>query len=172
MYKVKKVVRPLPEDFFLDWKQREALAEGMIPLIGKLYRESNISTYMYGKSMVNKSVTDLMKSHRFVRQVEKNELSEFDTSPMLQAISKLSLGPAHIDIGKMVVKFQTVNQAVTLEKFVVDELFNCIGSISKPLVQPQDIVLYGFGRIGRLLARLLIDKAGGGDVLRLSLIHI
>jgi len=169
---VKKVVRPLPEDFFLDWKQREALAEGMIPLIGKLYRESNISTYMYGKSMVNKSVTDLMKSHRFVRQVEKNELSEFDTSPMLQAISKLSLGPAHIDIGKMVVKFQTVNQAVTLEKFVVDELFNCIGSISKPLVQPQDIVLYGFGRIGRLLARLLIDKAGGGDVLRLRAIVV
>lgn len=110
------------EDFFLDWKQREALAEGMIPLIGKLYRESNISTYMYGKSMVNKSVTDLMKSHRFVRQVEKNELSEFDTSPMLHAISKLSLGSAHIDIGKMVVKFQAVNQAITLEKFVVDGL--------------------------------------------------
>ena len=58
-----KEVRPLPENFFTDWKQREALAEGMIPLIGKLYRESNVSTYMYGKSMVNKSVTDLMKSH-------------------------------------------------------------------------------------------------------------
>jgi hypothetical protein len=69
MYNVKKVARPLPEDFFVDWKKREALAEGMIPLIGKLYRESNISIYMYGKSMVNQSVADLMKSHRFVRQV-------------------------------------------------------------------------------------------------------
>ncbi|MGB2102337.1 MAG: hypothetical protein ACPH45_02725 [Porticoccaceae bacterium] len=39
-----KEVRPLPENFFTDWKQREALAEGMIPLIGKLYRESNVST--------------------------------------------------------------------------------------------------------------------------------
>ena len=54
---------------------------------------------MYGKSMVSKSVTDLMKSHRFVRQVEKNELSEFETTPMLQAVSELNLGPAHIDIG-------------------------------------------------------------------------
>lgn len=105
-----KAVRPSPENFFLDWKQREALAEGMIPLIGKLYRESNVSCYMYGKSMVNKSVIDLMKSHRFVRQVEKNELSEFDTAPMLQAIAQLSLGPAHIDIGKLVVKYQTLNQ--------------------------------------------------------------
>ena len=31
--------RPAPENFFKDWKQREALAEGMIPLIGRLYRE-------------------------------------------------------------------------------------------------------------------------------------
>ena len=98
--------RPLPDDFFKDWKQREALAESMIPVIGKLYRERNVSTYMYGNNMVNKSVIDLMKSHRFVRQVEMNELSEFDTAPMLDAIAKLQLGPAHLDLGKMVVKFQ------------------------------------------------------------------
>jgi glyceraldehyde 3-phosphate dehydrogenase len=169
---VNKVVRPLPENFFLDWKQREALAEGMIPLIGKLYRESNVSTYMYGKSMVNKSVTDIMKSHRFVRQVEQNELSEFDTAPMLQAISQLDLGPAHIDIGKLVVKYQSNKQLVSIQKFVTAELSGCIGSDLKPLIQPQDIVLYGFGRIGRLLARLLIDKAGGGDVLRLRAIVV
>ena len=167
-----KAVRPSPENFFLDWKQREALAEGMIPLIGKLYRDSNVSCYMYGKSMVNKSVTDLMKSHRFVRQVEKNELSEFDTAPMLQAIAKLDLGPAHIDIGKLVVKYQTLNQSLSLEKFVTAQLSGCVGSMSKPLIKPQDIVLYGFGRIGRLLARLLIDKAGGGDVLRLKAIVV
>jgi glyceraldehyde 3-phosphate dehydrogenase len=169
---VNKAVRPSPEDFFLDWKKREALAEGMIPIIGKLYRESNVSCYMYGKSMVNKSVIDLMKSHRFVRQVEKNELSEFDTAPMLQTISKLQLGPAHIDIGKLVVKYQALNQPLSREKFVAVELAGCIGSNLKPLLKPQDIVLYGFGRIGRLLARLLIDKAGGGDVLRLRAIEV
>ena len=167
-----KAVRPSPEDFFLDWKEREALAEGMIPIIGKLYRESNVSCYMYGKSMVNKSVTDLMKSHRFVRQVEKNELSEFDTAPMLQTISNLQLGPAHIDIGKLVVKYQALNQPLSHEEFVDLELAGCIGSNLKPLLKPQDIVLYGFGRIGRLLARLLIDKAGGGDVLRLRAIVV
>lgn len=164
--------RPAPENFFKDWKQREALAEGMIPLIGRLYREFNVSCYMYGKSMVNKSVTDIMKSHRFVRQVEKNELSEFDTAPMLKAISQLSLGPAHIDIGKLVVKYQASTPEHSIAEFVSTELADCIGSSQKPLVKPQDIVLYGFGRIGRLLARLLIDKAGGGDVLRLRAIVV
>ncbi len=164
--------RPLPDDFFKDWKQREALAEGMIPLIGKLYRECNVSTYMYGNSMVNKSVIDLMKAHRRVRQVEQNELSEFDSAPMLDAIAKLQLGPAHLDIGKMVVKYQSLGNGRSIEKFLNDELANIIGSHTKPLPQPQDVVLYGFGRIGRLVARILIDKAGGGDVLRLRAIVI
>lgn len=164
--------RPLPDDFFKDWKQREALAEGMIPLIGKLYRECNVSTYMYGNSMVNKSVIDLMKAHRRVRQVEQNELSEFDSAPMLDAIAKLQLGPAHLDIGKMVVKYQSLGNGRSIEEFLNDELANIIGSHTKPLPQPQDVVLYGFGRIGRLVARILIDKAGGGDVLKLRAIVI
>ena len=167
-----ELTRPLPDDFFKDWKQREALAEGMIPVIGKLYREHNVSTYMYGNNMVNKSVTDLMKAHRFVRQVEMNELSEFDTAPMLDAIAKLQLGPAHLDLGKMVVRYQQDGNGRSIEAFVNDELANIIGSDIKPLPEPQDIVLYGFGRIGRLVARILIDKAGGGDVLRLRAIVI
>ena len=164
--------RPLPDDFFKDWKQREALAEGMIPVIGKLYRERNVSTYMYGHSMVSKSVTDLMKAHRRVRQVEMNELSEFDSAPMLDAIAKLHLGPAHLDIGKMVVKYQSLAEDCSLDEFLREELADVIGSDIKPLPEPQDIVLSGFGRIGRLVARILIDKAGGGDVLRLRAIVI
>jgi glyceraldehyde 3-phosphate dehydrogenase len=167
-----ELTRPLPDDFFKDWKQREALAEGMIPVIGKLYREHNVSTYMYGNNMVNKSVTDLMKAHRFVRQVEMNELSEFDTAPMLDAIAKLQLGPAHLDLGKMVVRYQQDGNGRSIEAFVNDELADIIGSDIKPLPEPQDVVLYGFGRIGRLVARILIDKAGGGDVLRLRAIVI
>ena len=165
--------RPLPDDFFKDWKEREALAEGMIPIIGNLYRKHNISTYMYGNSMVNKSVTDLMKEHRFVRQVEHNELSEFDTYPMLEGISKLKLGPAHIDLGKLVVKYQKSNgNGSSLSDFLAAELDEIIGSDIKPLPEPQDVVLYGFGRIGRLIARILVDKTGGGDVLRLRAIVI
>ncbi len=165
-------LRPLPDDFFKDWKAREALAEGMIPMIGKLYRENNVSLYMYGKRMVNQTVTDLMKSHRFVRQVEQNELSEFDTHPMIKAIASLQLGPAHIDVGKMMFKYQSEGGKRSEMDFVQEELADLIGSDKKPLPEPQDVVLYGFGRIGRLLTRLLIDKAGGGDVLRLRAIVI
>ena len=163
--------RPKPDDFFKDWKEREALAEAMIPLIGKLNRESNVGIYMYGRTLVNRSVIDLMKAHRRVRQVEENELSEFETFPILEALSKLNVGPAHVDLGKMAVKFMR-NGSVDVDAFVATEMADAIDSDSKPLPQPQDVVLYGFGRIGRLVARLLVEKAGSGDVLRLKAIVV
>lgn len=169
--------RPLPSEFFADWKQREALAEGMIPLIGRLYRRNNVSLYMYGNRMINQSVTDLMKLHRLVRKVEANELSEFETFPFIKAISELPLGPAHIDVGKMGYRYFKQNSYEDIEQADVDayvkqELAHLIGSDAKPLEQPQDVVLYGFGRIGRLVARLLIDKTGGGDVLLLKAVVV
>jgi len=166
------VKRPQPDDFFKDWKQREALAEGMIPLIGKLYRENNVSLYMYGRNMVNRSVTDLMKAHRFVRQIESNELSEFETYPVIEALAQMDLGPAHIDLGKLTVLYQQKGGERSLEQFLQEEVGDDIGEKRKPLPQPQDVVLYGFGRIGRLLARLMIEKAGGGDLLRLRAIVV
>ncbi|MGV6808032.1 MAG: glyceraldehyde-3-phosphate dehydrogenase [bacterium] len=164
--------RPVPADFFRDWKEREALSEGMIPLIGKMYREKNVSLYMYGRSMVNKSVIELMKAHRFVRQIEHNELSEFETFPVVKALSEMDLGPAHIDIGKLTVKYQGLQDGTDVYSFLREELAGNLSNGQKPLPQPQDVVLYGFGRIGRLMARLLVEKAGGGDVLRLRAIVV
>ena len=71
---------PLPslDDYFPDWKEREALAEAMIPIIGQLYRR-NVIIYCYGRALYNQNVTDIMKIHRLVRQVAKNELSEFES---------------------------------------------------------------------------------------------
>ena len=61
--------RARPDDYFKDWKEREALAEGMIPMVGQLAREKSVKCYIYGRSLVNHSVLEIMKAHRYVRQV-------------------------------------------------------------------------------------------------------
>jgi glyceraldehyde 3-phosphate dehydrogenase len=165
--------RSRPDDYFKDWKQREALAEGMIPLVGKLYRENNVKTYIYGQNLVNQSPLDIMKAHRTVRQVERNELSEFETFPVVKALAALNLGTAHIDAGRIAVLYDAAKKSgISVDDFVRQQVADLIGVDSRPLVQPQDIVLFGFGRIGRLMARLLIEKAGGGDSLRLRAIVV
>ena len=166
--------RERPADYFKDWKEREALAEGMIPLVGSLAREKSVKSYIYGKSLVNRSVLEIMKDHRYVRQVEENELSEFETFPVLSELSKLDLGPAHIDVGRIAVNYydKGMGEGLSIEEYVRQEVADNIGSSDKPLDQPQDVVLYGFGRIGRLMARILIDKTDGGDTLRLRAIVV
>ena len=167
------VALPSLDDYFPDWKEREALAEAMIPIIGRLYR-NNVVTYCYGRALYNQSVTQLMSAHRYVRQVEHNELSEFESYPVLEALSNLDLGPSHIDVGKLTVRFmeESESNGATPATFVQRECSEIIGRHVPPLERPQDIVLYGFGRIGRLLARLLIEKTGGGDQLRLRAIVV
>jgi len=168
------VALPSLDDYFPDWKEREALAEAMIPMIGRLYR-SNVVTYCYGRSLHSQSVTRIMKTHRYVRQVALNELSEFESYPILEALTRLDLGPCHIDVGKLATHYMEENgdgSKLSPIEFVKRECSEVIGRHIPPLEKPQDIVLYGFGRIGRLIARLLIEKTGSGQQLRLRAIVV
>ena len=162
---------------FADWKEREAVAEAMIPLIGRLYRKNNVITSIYGRAIINRSVIGIMKAHRFVRQVENNELSVLDTNPILEILDRLDLGPANIDIGKLAIKYRSEGAGRALEDFVREEIAEVVGKYDADkqkaaMENPKDVVLYGFGRIGRLLARILVEKSGGGTNLRLRAIVV
>ena len=164
---------PSLDDYFPDWKEREALAEDMIPIIGRLYRR-NVVTYCFGRALYNQSVIQIMKTHRYVRQIAHNELSEFESYPILEALSQLDLGPSHIDVGKLASKFmeEARDAGMTPLEFCEQECAEVIGRHVPPREKPQDIVLYGFGRIGRLLMRLLVEKTGSGQQLRLRAIVV
>lgn len=164
-------------EYFADWKEREAMAEAMIPLIGRLYRQNNVVTSIYGRAIINQSVIGILKAHRFVRQIESNELSVKDTLPILEILDRLNLGHAHIDIGKLAVNFKAAGGSDSLEDFVRRTVSEVVGKYDAEDAkcrdsETKDIVLYGFGRIGRYLARILIEKAGGGNNLRLRAIVV
>lgn len=158
-----------------NWTERESTAEAMIPLIGRLYRKNNVVTSVYGRAIINQSVIDIIRAHRFVRQVEDSELSVHDTLPILQAMDSMELGRAHIDIGKLAVKFKEAGG--DLNEFLTREIGQIVGQYAAQSEEEanndtKDVVLYGFGRIGRLLARIMIEKAGGGNNLRLRAIVV
>ncbi len=165
------------DNCFQDWKGREATAEAMIPLIGRLYRRNNVVTSIYGRAIINQSVIGILKSHRFVRQVEKRELSVHDTHAVLEVLDRLELGHARIDIGKLAVRFADRTDGISLEDFLRQELSDVVDCYNAEAIKAssenmKDVVLYGFGRIGRLLARILIEKSGGGNNLRLRAIVV
>ena len=167
--------RILPDDSFGDWKWREALAELMVPLIGSLYR-NGINTLVYGKSLVNQSPVELMRAHRFARQSDNNELSEFETYPILQHLASLQLNDCEVDIGELAVRCPFFNRLkddqTGLDTYINEQLKDVIGFDSIRPSSPTNIVLYGFGRVGRLITRMLVQSTGPGNYFRLSAIVI
>ena len=171
----KRQKRILPEDSFGDWKWREGLAELMVPIIGSLYR-NGINILIYGKSLVNESPVAIMKAHRFARQSDNNELSELETYPILKYIETLDLADCEIDVGEIAVKcpfFEDIkNDDTKIGEFIDAELESVINKQSNRPSEPANIVLYGFGRIGRLVARMMTQTTGPGNYFKLRAIVI
>ena len=153
-------------EYFEDWQNREAIAEAMIPLIGQLYRDREVICTIFDRTLVHQSTIDILRVHRFARQIINSEIWVKDTFPMLLAMTQMDLAPGKVDLARLVLRYQEQTGG-NIETFVAEQLKELNTGKAQQLSEPRDVVLYGFGRIGRLLARILIDQAGGGTKLRL-----
>jgi len=151
-----------------EWSAREGQAENMIPLIGRLYRENNVVPSIYGRKLINKSAVDLLKAHRVVRHIDGAELDPAVTLSLLQGLDRLDVGAMSVDLARLNTKYR--ESGLALDEFLAAEVGASAGRHGDSDAEPRDVVLYGFGRIGRLLARILIER--GGRNLRLRAIVV
>lgn len=160
------------DKYFNDWKQQEQAAEAMLSLIGDLYRTKGVNLYIYGQRLANKTTVEVLQHHKYANDIQEVPFTTVDSLKVLRAISNLGLSPARVDLGKLTVNYLSSGQKDSVEDYV-NKALSEINTGKKPVLEePQDVVLYGFGRIGRLLARLLVERVGGGDKLRLRAIVV
>ena len=160
----------LEEEYQKSWQERQTFAENMQPIIGQLFRNKGIEISVYGRPLLNASPIDIIKAHKSVALHEESKLRLRESFPFVEALSKMELAPARIDVGKLAYRylFQGQSNDLSIEQYLEKEL-TAVGT-SSDKVQSQDVVLYGFGRIGRLLARLLIEQTGPNAKLNLRAI--
>jgi len=160
------------EQYQKSWQERQEYAENMLPIIGRLYRNKGIEVVIYGRPLVNATIIDIIKAHKTVQRFEGQKLRLRESFPVLEAISKMNLAPGRVDIGKLAYAFlyKNVAEGLTLEQYLARELSQILDHEDK--VKPVDVVLYGFGRIGRLLARLMLERSGPSAKLRLKAIVV
>jgi glyceraldehyde 3-phosphate dehydrogenase len=163
---------PKTNEYLRRWKQREEAAEAMVPIIGRLYRERGVIIKVFGDSLVNKDRIEIIQVIRKARQILESEISVLHCLPMLEAIARLDLGPVRIDLGNLVTNHRAQSAEVDLDEYVAEVLAPVVTGLAHLRTKPQDIVLYGFGRVGRLVARIMIGKAGGGDDFRLRAVVV
>jgi len=163
---------PKMDDYLRRWKEREQAAEAMVPIVGRLYRERGVIIKVFGDSLVNKDRIEIIQIVRFARQILESRVSVLQCLPMLEAVARLDLGPVRIDLGNLVTNYAQRRDGIGMDEYVAEVLAPAVTG-NKPLRErPQDIVLYGFGRVGRLIARIMIGKAGGGDNFRLRAVVV
>ncbi|PWH07933.1 glyceraldehyde-3-phosphate dehydrogenase [Brachybacterium endophyticum] len=140
----------------------------MIPIIGSLYRTHHVVTTIHGRRLVDLSAQQILKAHRFARHIDGTELDPADSFPLLQTLAATDVPPSVVDLASLLALGRE-RPDEGAEELLHRELARIT---PRPATGPTDIVVYGFGRIGRLLTRILLARSGGADGLRLRAVVV
>lgn len=147
--------------------RRKAAVE-FIKIVSDLWYDKSIEMVLFRNQLIDRSVSDIMNLHEYAGEFVQKPINVFDSVEILRAIESLDLPPSRIDIGKLTYEYHLEdNKYNDAKAFVIDKLKDAKNTSD---IKPKDVVLYGFGRIGRLLARELMSKVGKGQQLRLRAI--
>ena len=147
--------------------RRRATVE-FIKTVSDLWYDNSIELVLFRNQLIDRKVSEILNLHEYAGAFVQKPISVFDSVEIAQAIKKLNLPPAKLDIGKLTYEYHVEDQKYNnATAFVAAKLKDA--KTSKD-IEPKDVVLYGFGRIGRLVARELMTRTGKGIQLRLRAI--
>jgi glyceraldehyde 3-phosphate dehydrogenase len=139
-----------------------------IKIISDLWFDKSIELVLFRNQLIDKNVSEIINLHEYAVAFVGKPINVFDSVELANAIANLDLPPSRIDIGKLTYEYHLEdNKYNDAKAFVIDKLKNAKNFHE---IKPKDVVLYGFGRIGRLLAREMMSKIGKGQQLRLRAI--
>ena len=149
------------------WNANQEIAERMIPLIGKLYRDNDVVMSVHGRTLMGQSAVEIIRAHSYARKIDEQALPLTETVAIVEALTEIQPGPVSLDLALIANKFRE-SSASDLTAFLREQLSRITSTPSGG----TDVVLYGFGRIGRILARILVEHAGSGNGLNLRAIVV
>ncbi|KGO89638.1 glyceraldehyde-3-phosphate dehydrogenase [Flavobacterium suncheonense] len=140
----------------------------LIKIISDLWYDKSIELVLFRNQLIDRNVSDIINLHEYAVEFVQKPINVFDSVEIARAIQALDLPPSRIDIGKLTYEYHLEDDKYNdATAFVIDKLKEAKDTSE---IKPKDVVLYGFGRIGRLLAREMMSKVGKGQQLRLRAI--
>lgn len=147
-----------------NWHNQLASCEELVPVIGNLLRVKQVELNIYGASLSGLSAIEILKAHRYARHVLGQELEAARTLRLAKGITEIELHDADIDAARLL--------EVLGSSFSVEQVQEALGYVPGRNSKSKDVVLYGFGRIGRLVARILLSQSGQHSGLKLRAIVV
>ena len=146
----------------------EKAATQLISSVSNLLYKQGVELVLFRKHLIDKNVSEILRIHQYASNFVKKPISIFNSTQLAHILTTLNLPPAKIDIGRLTYEYDSEKSHFkTLEKFLEAKI-GFMQNAANNNLQSKDVVLFGFGRIGRLCARELIKQAGKGQQLRLK----
>lgn len=147
--------------------ENERLAVDLSACVHELFYNRGVEIVLFRNQLRDKSSSQILELHQYANDFVGKAIPVDRTLEMLKALKRTGIEHAKIDIGKLTHQWMQTDD--TTEAFII----NTLGHLFRtPTLEPRDVVLFGFGRIGRLLARELIAQEGSGNQLRLRAVAV
>jgi len=147
--------------------RRRATVE-FIKNISDLWYDNSVELVLFKNQLIDRNVSEILNLIEYAVEFVQKPISIFDALEISRAIKQLNLPPAKIDIGKLAFEYHLNDENFEDTLSFVKEKLKDADKFDE--IVPKDVVLYGFGRIGRLVARELMAKNGKGKQMRLRAI--
>ena len=156
-----------------EYVNQENAALELINAVGNLFFNRSVELVLFRNTLVNENVPAILNMHDYAKEVVGRNIDAYTTAQLANELMTFDfITPSKLDIGRLANEWLDEKSNYASQK---DFLANKLGSFlidSDNSITPKDVVLYGFGRIGRLAARELIKQAGKGEQLRLKAIVV
>lgn len=147
---------------------QEKAAVRFIKNINDLHLDKGIETVLFRNTLIDQRPSEVLNLHEYARQIVGQDITIQDTVALLDEMVQMEIASARLDIGRIASEWLNEKENFeNLNSFLTSKLTDFIGAENSSSANPKDVVLYGFGRIGRLVARELIAQEGKGEQLRL-----
>ena len=153
------------ESFLKDWVLQEQLSNEFINVIYKLFYDKSIELIFFRSQLIDRSSSVILYKHSYAENIIGRKLKVKDSLKLAKAILHCNIKPSRIDIGKLNNQWVSERENyLDADDFVLHKLKDFVNGKGKTKEKHKDVVLYGFGRIGRLLARELILQSNGAQL--------
>ncbi|MGB4205087.1 MAG: glyceraldehyde-3-phosphate dehydrogenase [Bacteroidales bacterium] len=154
-----------------NWIVDQKTANEFIDVIGQLWYDKEVELIFLRRQLLDRGANSILHKHSYAENIINKPLTIQDSLKIAKAMLELNLAPARIDIGRLNREWTEEKESFdnNMKAFLRSKLSYIIDVAPRSHIT-KDVVLYGFGRIGRLLAREIIQGSGKGNQLRLRAI--
>ena len=152
--------------------QKEQAAVSLINFTGKLLYEKGVELVLFRRHLIDTTTTKVLRLHHYAKNFVKKPIDVFETNIIVQNLYEMDLCPSKIDIGKLTYEWIEEKKIYKSQLDFLNKKLKFLIKSSNSNLKPKDVILFGFGRIGRLCARELIKQAGKGQQLRIRAVIV